>query len=235
MSKPVKKTDQEKAWNRQKPRKYTPVYQVTTRSFLIICEGANTEPNYFKSFPQTTATVTSYGIGASKTALVRHAMEAQKQADKSEEIWVVFDMDAKADQLSQQKEDYNRAIELATKHGIKAAVSNDAFELWFVLHFQEVTAAMHRNQYYQILSEKLEINYEKAGKAASFSRKLYERLHEHPDASLPDALRRAKRLHEAHIAEGLAPADQNPCTTVYALVCALLEGETDCPAVCAEA
>lgn len=68
--------------------------------------------------------------------MVENVISDRDNAGK--ETWVVFDFDIKPDQLEQQKEDYNRAIELAKNHDIKVAYSNDSFELWFLLHYQHL-------------------------------------------------------------------------------------------------
>lgn len=71
------------------------------KAFLIICEGENTEPQYFKSFPLGNASVENYGTGASKTALVNQVLETlASDADAGrKEVWVVFDFDIKHDQV----------------------------------------------------------------------------------------------------------------------------------------
>lgn len=49
----IKASDSDKAWNRKKKNKMP--YHIESiakkKAFLIICEGKNTEPEYFKSFP----------------------------------------------------------------------------------------------------------------------------------------------------------------------------------------
>lgn len=223
--KPVKKTDQEKPWNKRPSGKKA--YQEHSREqakvFLIICEGENTEPLYFKSFPLGNATVDCYGLGRSKTALVNHVVEnvIHDRSNAGKEIWVVFDFDIKPDQQEQQKEDYNQAIELAKKHGIKVAYSNDAFELWFLLHYQPLDAQWTRHQYYQKLSEYWGCNYEKEAKHHNFCRKIYQQLLDDSKSSQNEALSRAAKLMSAQ--NELAYADQNPCTTVYKLVAELNE------------
>lgn len=69
----TKKTDQDKAWNRRPAQ--SRAYAVDSRAantkrFVIYCEGENTEPHYFKSFPVATAEVVVYGMSRSKTSLV---------------------------------------------------------------------------------------------------------------------------------------------------------------------
>jgi hypothetical protein len=224
-TKAIKITDAKKAWNRrqQDGRQFAINQKAIERSFLIICEGVNTEPIYFKSFPIGNAEVESYGLGSSKTALVSqviHLLNADKEL-KNKEVWVVFDFDIKPDQLEQQKQDYNNAVELAGKHKIHVACSNDAFELWFLLHYQHMDMQVTRHQYYEKLSQLWNCNYEKIGKTLDYSRKIYQRLQQDANANQDSALKRAEQLHEQH--KNLLLADKNPHTTVFQLVKALNE------------
>lgn len=168
-TKQIKKTDRKKPWYKKRfqTRPYAIESREKAKSFLIICEGENTEPWYFKSFPLGNAQVESYGLGRSKTALVEYVLEILRADEDSteKEAWVVFDMDKTPGELAQQKEDFNHAIQLAQKHGLNVAYSNDCFELWFVLHYQYLDMSLSRNQYYKRLSELWDCNYEgKIGK-----------------------------------------------------------------------
>jgi hypothetical protein len=221
--KPVKKTDREKPWAKRTSSKepYRENSKEQAKVFFIICEGKNTEPLYFKSFPLGSAKVESYGFGRSKTALVNHVVEnvVNDQENAGKEIWVVFDFDIKPDQVEQQKEDYNRAIELAKNHNIKVAYSNDAFELWFLLHYQSLDVQWTRHQYYQKLSEYWNCNYENEAKHSAFCRKIYQKLQDDSKANQQTAINYAENLLNSQLQ--IAYADQNPCTTVYQLVAEL--------------
>jgi hypothetical protein len=61
------------------------------------------------------------------------------------EVWCVFDMDVKrgADEFA----DFDNAISKALQLGYKIAYSNDAFELWFYLHFN-LTESQHLRSFY---------------------------------------------------------------------------------------
>ncbi len=193
-----------------------------TKRFLIICEGVNTEPCYFNSFPVATAQVEALGFGRSKTSLVEQAIERvnQEGTDAEREVWIVFDMDFdKEKDATQQRVDFNQAVQLAEKQGFRVAYSNDAFELWFVLHYQLLESALTREEYYELLSEHWGISYERHGKGVQFCRAIYHRLLDGPKSSQASALRHAERLHQQQI--NSQPADQNPCTTVYQLVAEL--------------
>lgn len=200
---------------------YTIEQREKAKSFLIICEGSNTEPAYFKSFPLGNAEVECYGMGSSKTALVEQVIDILKKDEdtKLKEVWVVFDFDIRPDQLGQQKMDYNEAIILAEHNDIKVACSNDCFELWFLLHYQPVTNQWIRHQYYEKLSELWHCNYQKDGKAYTFCRNIYQRLQKDERCSQDEAILRAQSLHKEHFDR--PHADKNPFTSVFQLVQAL--------------
>ncbi len=219
-TKAIKKSDFNKSWNnpKLKAKKYRIEEVDKERSFLIICEGKNTEPWYFKSIPAGNVSVESYGVGQSKTALVETVLEIIKtdKAAREKEIWVVFDMDIKEDQHAQQKEDYNQAIQLAQSKNIRVAYSNDAFELWFLLHYEYMDAQLKRHQYYERLSELWECNYEREGKHEAFCRKIYQRLENDSRADRSKAIAFARKLLETY--SDLPYCHHNPCTTVFRLV-----------------
>ena len=103
------------------------------QSFLIVCEGENTEPDYFKAFRMTAATVKALGQAMNTMALVNKAIsirEADHQKKREyDQCWVVFDKD------DFPAQDFNQAIQLAEKNGFRVAYSNQAFEYWFLLHY----------------------------------------------------------------------------------------------------
>ena len=222
--KPIKKGNQKKAWTRRttKSKRYRPNSKEKQKTFLIICEGKNTEPEYFKSIPVKTATVNAYGKGSSRTKLVKDVIAIIKtEKDKEQEVWVVFDMDidVHSQNINQHKADYDHAIYLAQSHGINLAYSNDAFELWFLLHYQYFDNQWTRHQYYKRLSELWNCNYEKEAKRIGFSKTIYARLQKDERASEKQAMQRAKHLFDKQIE--LRYSEKNPCTKVYCLVDAL--------------
>ena len=217
----IKPTDRNKPWAIKKMTDRRVLKEFNVRNlFRIYCEGENTEPEYFKSFPINTETkIEAIGLGRSKTALVEKAIElcsnddllpGQAGFDEDRQLWVVFDYDVLG--IDGEAQDFNNAIELANQRGIEVAYSNDSFELWFVLHYHYFDAAVTRNEFYQILSEQLKCNYENEGKTKEFSQSLYQIL----ISRQPAALQNAKRLFEHQ--EDLAYSDQNPRTAVFKLV-----------------
>jgi hypothetical protein len=227
-AKPVKVTDSKKPWYRKKSYK-TP-YDVASKpkgkSYLIICEGKNTEVEYLRCIPAPNATVKVDGGYGIKTSLVRRALNLKKQEEfQGYEVWCVYDMDYRGEQVG-QKQDFNESIELAKRNKIEVAYSNDSFEIWFVLHYQPVEQEFLRFDYYRILTQLWQMdNYEEDGKRLDFCRKIYDLLNNDPMASETNAIERACLLfaEKSH----LPYADQNPCTTVYKLIEAL-NGEKKC-------
>jgi hypothetical protein len=183
------------------------------KSFLIVCEG-QTEEWYFNSFPVQTATVVSKGIGMTKYNLIEKARRMAKEADY-DEVWCVFDLD-RTPTINGQLDDFNKAVFADNGKTFRCAYSNDAFELWFFLHYHFTEEAQLRGFYYKQLSNYWSMSYERDGKAQSFSKTLYQRLKEDENANQLNAINRAKQLFEMH--KSNTPHLQNPVTTVFELV-----------------
>lgn len=169
--------------------------------FLIVCEGEKTEPNYFRSFrvPKDVAEVSVRGLGENPSKLVTSAKELEEQ-DDYDQVWCVFDRD------SWTIEDFNNALKNANNHGFKVAYSNEAFELWYILHFEFLNTAITRRDYIQKLSSLLGIRYKKN------SETIYEELLDKQRI----AIRNAANLLRQY--EPPVPANDNPATTVHLLV-----------------
>lgn len=189
------------------------------KSFLIICEGENTEPAYFRGFPVPTKTVLIEGGRNSKNSLVDYVLEQQKREEHAgREIWCVFDFDRKPDEAATQPQDFNSAIVKAQQNGLKVAWSNDAFELWFVLHYQRIDAAHSRHELYPILQQRWGIeNFGRIAKTREFCESHYQRHGGSGSATQQLAMRYAKELHQQY--QGRQDyAAHCSCTTVYQLV-----------------
>jgi hypothetical protein len=95
------------------------------QSFLIICEGENTEPDYFNEFKVSSARIEAIGEGKNTISLVSRAFELKKKylvkGRKFDQYWVVFDKDSFLDN------DFNNAIFIAEKEGFQVAYSNQSF------------------------------------------------------------------------------------------------------------
>lgn len=184
---------------------------------LIVCEGACTEPQYFEALVRhydlnKRFHIDTKGEGANTESLVKRAVDISKRAQiPYDEIWVVFDKDSFADSLCQ------RAFELAQQEGIQVAFSHEAFELWYLLHFDHLTAQLSRDQYITKLKDKARLGqYEKSDPF------IFEQLITKGD--LQSAIKRAEKLIEDYErADGhFDPLKHHPSTTVHKLVKRLL-------------
>ena len=187
-------------------RGYSP-RKVDTREFkqrfLIVCEGSKTEPNYFRSFrvPKNVVEVDVRGLGEDPSRLVRSAQDLKnKDGDDYDQFWCVFDRD------SWPLENFNNPISSATSQGFGVAYSNEAFELWYILHFEYLNTGIPRKDYIHKLSLLLGKKYQKNSKT------IYDELLD----KQPTAIRNAEKLLTQYAPPD--PANDNPSTTVHLLV-----------------
>jgi hypothetical protein len=214
MGQPVKFTDQEKEWFLRNSRREKRILEerLERERFLIVCEGEKTEPNYFKSFasslPPHIIEVLILGEGKNTLSLVETAIEVKDRHAGGDHpfdhVWVVFDRD------SFQADDFDNAIHKTEAAEVNCAWSNEAFEIWFILHFEYRNTGMNRDQYKTKLSTILDRPYKKNDE------EIYLILSEHGDQLM--AIAWAKKLHEDFLERKIAPSKSNPCTTVYLLV-----------------
>jgi hypothetical protein len=177
------------------------------QSFLIVCEGEKTEPDYFKAFRMTAATVKAVGEAMNTMTLVNKAISI-READKAkkrfyDQCWVVFDKD------DFPAKDFNQAIKYAEKNGFQVAYSNQAFEYWFLLHFNLYQGRNHRNQYKNMLEKLIGMPYSKTeGSGAVMYNLLLVRQGQ--------AIKNSETVL-AEISHG-NPAEEESSTTVHKLV-----------------
>jgi predicted DNA-binding WGR domain protein len=169
---------------------------------------------YFKSFPVLGVRVDAINQGGQSKLKLVEATELIQLDDKRDEVWCVFDMDVKRGEA--EFSEFDNAIERAKNLGYQVAYSNDAFELWFYLHFEYTDAENHRTFYYEELGRRLGLNYEKVGKRYDFCQKVYGILEQHEQSSQARAIERARRLFEEK--SDLPYHQQNPVTKVFELV-----------------
>ncbi len=171
-------------------------------TILIVCEGEATEPFYFKGFRLTNVKIE--GCGYNTVSLIRWAIELQRRAMREEErydqVWCVFDRD------SNTPENFNNALVMANARGFKVAYSNEAFELWYLLHFNFYDAAIERQDYYSKLTRLLGYRYEKN------MQDMYDKLFDKQEQAIENAENLLSRYHISN------PVDDNPSTTVHLLV-----------------
>lgn len=210
------------------------------RYFLIVCEGEKTEPNYFSAIaaqlPKDMVNrITVKGVGRNILRLIDAARAEikKRQAARLPDyyyIWLVFDRD------EFPADHFNRTIDSVESINLqnaslpskarrcehwKCAWSNEAFELWYVMHFRDqLGGAVSRTQYQKMLEEDVRANTsEKHFAYKKNDWQMFARL----KTRTPEAIRRAERALEQQIkAKNTSWADMNPATRVHELVRSLL-------------
>jgi hypothetical protein len=221
-----KKIDQQLIDKRQRKGKGRKANYRNKREFwLIVCEGTKTEPNYFnaivRNFPPRMLEVLAVeveGTGMNTTSLIEKAKElrdekAKFHGRKFDQTWVVFDRD------SFPARNFNDAIANAAKAvpAIHCAWTNEAFELWYLLHFNYYDSGINRKQY----QAKLEAAMRAAGnKGFSYEKNaidMHALLAKYGNQAF--AVKNAQKLMRCYGDQDYA--SHNPCTTVHLLVEAL--------------
>jgi hypothetical protein len=181
--------------------------RLTRERILIVCEGKETEPNYFKKFKEKidTIDIDIIGKGGDPVNLVKNAIKKKEKYEEKgkpyNQVWCVFDKDEFTDS------DFDKAIQYADKNGINTAYSNQSFELWFILHFEYMHSAVSRKDYCLKLNKYLNKKYDKSDP------NIYDYILEKQG----DAIKYSKKLIEIHNPD-LPYSRRNPSTKVYELV-----------------
>jgi len=180
---------------------------------LVVCEGEKTEPKYFESLakklPRGIVELYIYGEGDNTINVVESAINGRnhsiQKGNPFDQVWAVFDRD------SFSAERFNEAVFLANRQKIGCAYSNEAFELWYLLHFEFYHTAISRHDYINRLNQYLGKSYKKN------EPEMYEKLSKLGNQI--NAINWSKQLEKRY--DGSNPASENPVTKVYKLVEAL--------------
>lgn len=138
---------------------------------LIVSEGSKTEPNYFREIraahrlQTANVEVQPSALGTSSIHVVKYARELFEKGDRHkhiqprafEQVYAVFDRDDHAS--------YFDALNLAASLDgnlrndnkqpviFKAIASVPSFELWLLLHYEDIQAPLHRDEAIQRLKQ----------------------------------------------------------------------------------
>lgn len=191
---------------------------------LIVCEGSNTEPQYFNGLASLVHNPrvrieTVPGVGAPKTIVAeakRRKLEAEQQARREEDeflkydaVWSVFDRD--------DFPDIPDALQMAHANDIRVAFSNPCFELWLLLHFKEQPGMQQRGDIVTLLCNEVS-GFDTRKKRIDIT---------HFQQGCDDAIRRADRLCSR--ADDAPLWDRNPYTDVHRLARQILERSPEQP------
>ncbi len=176
----------------------------------IFHNGEVAESDYFGDFAQFLHENDAWVIvrnyhkrtkGKAPWQLINEAAKHKISKKDNDQIWCVFDVD---DFYKNNKTELEKALKKAESKNIKIAYSNQCFELWFMLHFEQISTAIDRKNYEEKLQKflkKIGVNYEKN------MRGLFSVLLPHQE----EAIKRAKKFFTNRI-------DSNPSTSVFTLV-----------------
>jgi hypothetical protein len=188
---------------------------------LIVCEGVETEPNYFRSLRRkiglNTVEVEIVGEGAEIVGVVdeaiRYRNERADEANTSnqkapfDEVWCVADTERPNDNPS-----WERGVIKANKNGLKLAWSNPCFEFWLLLHFERLGRSFDG---YSDVRPCLSRHIKHYEKSADCFEQLAPRI--------PTAIDHSKQIHRSQWQNTTKPIECNPATTVHELVEKLIE------------
>ncbi len=195
---------------------------------LIVSEGTKTEPSYFEEIRETyrlnTANVVvrpcDYGTAPQQIVDYAHDLFLKGDLHRKiaprafESIFVVFDRDEHTTYHNalQQAESLNGTLKNDAKQKVtfQAIASVPCFELWLLLHFEDIQSPLHRTEAFQRLKKHIP-NYDKGMKGAFAL----------TQENLEIACKRAKRLAE----KSTAYDGTEPFTDVHSLVDGLVKME----------
>jgi hypothetical protein len=199
------------------------------KRYLIVCEGEKTEPKYFEALklalPKGVLEVVDFriiGEGFNTESLVQQAIalrrkwefESGREIDK---LWVVFDKDSFLPAA------FNNAIQVCENTPkTEAAWSNEAFEIWYLLHFEFYNTGINRDSYKQRIQTNFRNNGLRDFVYSKNRADIFDLLKKFGNIEL--ALKHSKRLEDSYFG-AKDFARQNPCTTVYKLVAELFNLE----------
>lgn len=200
-------------WQVREKRKRSKQILPPRKRYLICTEGKS-EAIYFAHYKSFTGPVViSLDKSDHKVSLVKKTIEERNIRiqtgdfdEEIDEVWVVLDRDADPSNRL-DKSHFNQALNLAEKNGVFIAYSNDAFELWFILHYQDLWASTHREQLFKMLAKHRGKKYEK-------TEDLYGEVKQFRSKAIQRAASLLKPKHR--------PESANPSTTVHKLVAKLI-------------
>ena len=191
------------------------------KSILIVCEGEETEPIYFKSLWRDirlrTVDVKVVGQGAEILGVVDAAVHLRDERANDaldsvrmapyDEVWCVVDTERRTDSPS-----WERGVDRAAAHGLRLAWSNPCFEYWLLLHFELIGRSFDGYAAIRPFVSRHIRHYTK-------STDCFELL----APRIPTAVDHSKRIHRSQWQDTPRSIDCNPATTVHELVERLIE------------
>lgn len=198
------------------------VEKLKPSTWLIVCEGVETEVNYFKKAvdyfnnniePGYKIKCDIKGKGMGTTSLVTATDNLLNYIDKCKtktvpygKIFIAFDKDDFNDR------DFNKAVKICNEKGYIPLWSNEAIELWFLLYFMDVISISNRKGYIDKLNEW----FKKSGKKIKYDKndeQIFKYLIECGNHDL--AIKRARKVCLDYQKRRINPSHCYDCTNVF--------------------
>jgi len=223
-------------------------------TFIIFCEDTNSEPIYLKFFETSHIKINIVKNQKSKLENIVNAIchcqenglldpvdPAATITDIDTYIWCVFDRDFEEteERIAKGNVAFDQSIKMANENGISVAWSNDSFELWVLLHFQDIdnSKPLSRKYFYNSLTEifkkipdpnddlKKALNYAGFSYKSSMKSANNFRFIVRPELikNTQIAIERANTLLQHFEQKNINPHLMSPCTTMQILVKQLLK------------
>ena len=194
------------------------------RRVLVVGEGKQTEPNYFRGLRDEDCVRENFAVivkaGAGKTPLetVEKAIELAGSAKRKgkdfgyDKVWCVLDVEQAG-----ENPHLAEARQRARENDICVVLSNPAFEVWFVAHFERTTKSFVDCER---LIDYLDKHWQRefGGKYEKNDPKVYRHLCDRTE----NAIRNAKTVREVDFSDKQDIVDCNSATEVYKIVETLL-------------
>ena len=190
-------------------------------NYLIVCEGKQTEPNYFSGLKKEInekygskvdvliPNIEIKGTGENTTSLVKYTDKFVNYSNKRYgQVWVVFDKDDYSD------EQFDKSIRTCDYN---VAWSNPNFELWLLSHFKKVSRYISKDNVLQELSK--EFHKKGLGEYIKNDTNIFEKVTS--EERLHTAIKNCKYMEELN-KDGQA-SRRNPMTKVYKIIDGLKE------------
>lgn len=189
---------------------------------LIVCQGKKTETSYFEQFEYVSAIIKTVPVAKDPVSLVEAAIQLRDEAKDAKkpyaQVWCVFDKD------DSPAEQFNSAISRAHGQKLRVAYSNQAFEFWLLLHFEDhqgggLDRALCTEKVLSYLPEG--VGFE-GNKKKRIGRTFFDILQSTDPQSGRNrrkvAIGRARAIAKRWQQAGTPPADQESTTLVFDLV-----------------
>ena len=192
------------------------------RTVLIVCEGKETEPNYFHCLkcepgPSKTFAITiKPGRGRSPLSVVNEAVKLKKEKTglgiPYDEVWAVFDTEG-----PESRDSLLKALKKAKKEAIETAISNPCFEVWLLSHFEKSASAFASPEQAE---KRLNVIWKKAFGGQEYDKSASD-IFQKVSGNTETAIENSRSVREGHH-QAVSIEDANSATDVYMLVEKLL-------------